>query len=118
MEESLKVFPLLLQPRTAKVLGEEGHTGEKQVRLGNTQGPVTVRVRVHTTINLASQPGSLLPRKKVEQFLVFFFLHFIISNQVNSSIKREKSKEVFNAEGPDLGGGHEGHDPSAGSSGS
>ena len=59
-----------------------------------------------------------LPPEKNKQFLVFFFLHFIISNQVNNSIKREKSKEVFNAEGPDLGGGHEGHGPSAGSGGS
>lgn len=66
-----------------------------------------------------SQTESLLPGKnKAQQFLVFFFLHFIISNQVNNSIKREKSKEVFNAEGPNLGGGQEGQDPSAGSNGS
>lgn len=34
---------------------------------------------------------------------MFVFLHFIISNHVNNSIKREKSKEVFNAEGPGPG---------------
>lgn len=60
---------------------------------------------------------ALLPRKKAaEQSWVFFFLHFIISNPVDNSIKREKSKEVFKAAGPDLGEGRGGPRRQRGSS--
>lgn len=49
----------------------------------------------------------------------FFFLHFIISNQVNNSIKHvKKARKCSTLKDPGLGRGHEGHGPSAGSSGS
>lgn len=47
------------------------------------------------------------------------FLRFIISNQVNNSIKHvKKARKCSTLKDPGLGRGHEGRGPSAGSGGS
>lgn len=70
-----------------------------------------------------SKPGSLPAgeknAKKVLESFFFFFLRFIISNQVNNSIKHvKKARKCSTLKDPGLERGHEGHGPSAGSGGS
>ena len=60
-----------------------------------------------------------MPRRSWNLFFFFFFLRFIISNQVNNSIKHvKKARKCSTLKDPGLGRGHEGRGPSAGSGGS
>lgn len=73
-----------------------------------------MRIQVQVTNTLAQLSLGLWPwdRRVLSSTWYFFFLHFIISNQVNNSIKHvKKARKCSTLKDPGLGQGHEGHGP-------